>query len=916
MKKRIIGVTSAGAVLILLSAGAYFAFAHTPITTNITWAEHVRPILREKCMTCHHPGGMAPGYIDLTVYGNKDGLTGARDWAKAIEEEVMTGRMPPWKADPRYGTFSNRRELTPQEVSLLVSWSRGGAPQGTPRDLPPPEEFKTQDWKLGQPDLVLEMPEEHVIRAGIKSDSLTFTLPANTKKDEWITGFDFMPGNATVVHTAMAFAHDPAGAPPVMLDMEVKKPYDPLANEADLEKIEKRPLEQGTHFLGQWVRGDKPTFFPDEAGRNLRAGSTIEIRMYYRKQGLEDRDKEFKDKSRLGFYFGKVPAHLLMKTKQAVNRNFVLPAGKADAEVRASLSFDENSYITGIFPHVGLLGKKLEVVAHFPDQKQVTLLYVPEFSQKWDASYLLEKPLRAPAGTSIEFIANYDNSAKNPDNPNKQPQDIKAGPGLVDEGLESYVDYYLEDHIYVPTPTPTPKPESGGGMVAIGPIDGATPTPSDKPIASANSPLDIGSLLKQAAAEGATGSDAPQNLFIEKPVASTPPAASSNAPKPGTDPSQIWMCPMFASEGDGFVKEYDKPGKCPECDMTLITKQSYLDRYKGKFAPKTASWELTKEGQQEIYWCPNRGHADHQLKDYSEPGKCEVCGSVLLHKSRFKMVKTYIDLKTKQIFYGPGLNAETLEPVQSMGHMDHNPVHGGYLFMVDNLYHHLEGTLPAPDTFRVYFYDDYKQPLDPRNFKGRVVFQYFDEMAKQDLEKEVPLVHGYDLDPYLEAKIPAIKTWPAEIAARIWIAGEEKLFNFLFDGISQEPTNQDAQLPIRFHSHLDYKPPTIPETVGKVIEEIQKRKSMIDERVKASDWFGLHVPAMDTWNFADALKQKDEGMDPQTREKLLLTVRRVKLACEKLDAAGDMQDAGRVAERFKEYTASLAEFLKLFPAAK
>ena len=60
---------------------------------------------------------------------------------------------------------------------------------------------------------------------------------------------------------------------------------------------------------------------------------------------------------------------------------------------------------------------------------------------------------------------------------------------------------------------------------------------------------------------------------------------------------------------------------------------------------------------------------------------------------------------------------------RAAAHMDHSPLHGGQFFMAANSYHHLEGALPRPGEFDLYVYDDYKRPLDPRNFAGEVVFE-------------------------------------------------------------------------------------------------------------------------------------------------------------------------------------------------
>ncbi|MEM6706199.1 MAG: hypothetical protein AAF690_26030, partial [Acidobacteriota bacterium] len=84
-----------GTSLLLHTTVTSRAQAHTRITTNVTWSEDVRAILRTHCMHCHSPAGMAPSYADFTTYGT-DSKPGARAWATAIEEEVLTGRMPAW----------------------------------------------------------------------------------------------------------------------------------------------------------------------------------------------------------------------------------------------------------------------------------------------------------------------------------------------------------------------------------------------------------------------------------------------------------------------------------------------------------------------------------------------------------------------------------------------------------------------------------------------------------------------------------------------------------------------------------------------------------------------------------------------------------------------------------------------------
>ncbi len=104
--------------------------AHEPITTKVTWSKEVVRILGKHCLSCHSAGSVA---MSLASYAE------ARPWAKAIKEEVLERRMPPWFAAKGFGDFSNDRSLTPLEMDLLAAWADGGAPKGDDRDLPAEE---------------------------------------------------------------------------------------------------------------------------------------------------------------------------------------------------------------------------------------------------------------------------------------------------------------------------------------------------------------------------------------------------------------------------------------------------------------------------------------------------------------------------------------------------------------------------------------------------------------------------------------------------------------------------------------------------------------------------------------------------------------------------------------------------------
>src|SRR5215471_4450937 len=108
--------------------------------TQATFNKDVLPILQNNCQGCHRPGEVAP--MSFLTYES------TRPWAKAIEEVVLTKKMPPWFADPHVGKFANDRSLRKADIETLVRWAESGAQAGDPEDALPPVEF-TEGWQIG-----------------------------------------------------------------------------------------------------------------------------------------------------------------------------------------------------------------------------------------------------------------------------------------------------------------------------------------------------------------------------------------------------------------------------------------------------------------------------------------------------------------------------------------------------------------------------------------------------------------------------------------------------------------------------------------------------------------------------------------------------------------------------------------------
>jgi len=114
-------------IFVFLACGA-LAQAHDVITTKITFDREIARIFYDRCVSCHREGGSA---FSLMTYQQ------ARPWAKAVEEEVLERRMPPFGAVKGFADLRDDPALTPEQIELITDWSEGGAPEGEEKDLPP-----------------------------------------------------------------------------------------------------------------------------------------------------------------------------------------------------------------------------------------------------------------------------------------------------------------------------------------------------------------------------------------------------------------------------------------------------------------------------------------------------------------------------------------------------------------------------------------------------------------------------------------------------------------------------------------------------------------------------------------------------------------------------------------------------------
>jgi hypothetical protein len=114
-------------VVLALVSASFTARAHDVISTKVTWTREISRIIFDHCVSCHHENGSA---FSLTTY------QAARPWAKAIKEETLERRMPPFGAAKGFSDLKDDQSLMQEQLELISDWVEGGAPEGDPSLLP------------------------------------------------------------------------------------------------------------------------------------------------------------------------------------------------------------------------------------------------------------------------------------------------------------------------------------------------------------------------------------------------------------------------------------------------------------------------------------------------------------------------------------------------------------------------------------------------------------------------------------------------------------------------------------------------------------------------------------------------------------------------------------------------------------
>jgi len=391
---------------------------------TVTFAKDIAPILYQNCTTCHRAGEVAP----FTLGSYQDAKKHARQIALVTGQRVM----PPWKA-ASHGEFQDERRLTSAQISLIQKWADAGAPQGNPAQTPPVPQF-APGWALGTPDLVVEPSKPYTVEAEGRDVYRCYVIPTNFAEDRYVSTVDVHPGNRAVVHHAIAYVDTSGTARKLEAKANDGSPGYPEFGGLGF-------LPAG--MLGGWAPGSMARRLPADTGILLPKGADVVLEVHYHKDG-----KPEVDHTKVALYFNSGPVARPMHLFPLANTGLHIPPGDKNYEIRASLPVIFDATLLTIFPHMHVLGRQMTVTATLPDGTTKPLIDIPDWDFNWQGFYAYKEPVHHPAGSRVDLVARYDNSAENPRNPTSPPKMVTWGEQTTDEMCLCYLGFTVDaEHV-------------------------------------------------------------------------------------------------------------------------------------------------------------------------------------------------------------------------------------------------------------------------------------------------------------------------------------------------------------------------------------------------------------------------------------------------------------------------------------
>ena len=394
-----------GAVILIGVASIGTALAEQTAADDhpdVTFTKDIAPILQRSCQTCHRPDSVAP--MSLLTYQQ------ARPWARAMKMRTSLGPragvMPPWYVEENIGIqhYKNDPSLSDEEIAAIAAWADNGAPEGNPADTPPPIDWSTSAWSIGEPDLITVLPD--ILMRGDAPDwwGEIDTTPVGNTADRYVAALEFKEINDV---DPAARSRDTVGGRFVYHHMIWSTQV--VGEDGALDEDRDRATTTGwpVHEVGR-----NADIFDAKAGRLLSANSSVVSNSLH----LHSNGRDTTAHLEIGWKFhpeGYEPAYRRVRRGLGNALDIDIRPMEANQELHAYTVLQQHQKITTFEPHLHAPGQRMCLESIWG--MNIETLTCAGYDHNWVRTYEYEDdyaPL-LPKGTILHIVGYMDNSPTN-----------------------------------------------------------------------------------------------------------------------------------------------------------------------------------------------------------------------------------------------------------------------------------------------------------------------------------------------------------------------------------------------------------------------------------------------------------------------------------------------------------------------
>jgi hypothetical protein len=154
--------------------------------------------------------------------------------------------------------------------------------------------------------------------------------------------------------------------------------------------------------------------------------------------------KEVVDHSQIGVYFAKEPPKYIMRQTVISDPTIDIPPNAGRHMEMAYTEFPKDALLYDAFIHAHYRATASDLWIQYPDGRKKLLITLPRYDFNWQRAYTFAQPVKIPAGSKLIAHYWYDNSKRNPHNPDPSIE-VTWGEQSFQEMLFTQVDFRWMD---------------------------------------------------------------------------------------------------------------------------------------------------------------------------------------------------------------------------------------------------------------------------------------------------------------------------------------------------------------------------------------------------------------------------------------------------------------------------------------